>query len=143
MHYKKNYTFLIGILGTACEWLEYSYYGYLTTTISRLFFPNYDTRTGLLASLAIFAAGFIMRPIGGLFFGYIGDRKGRKSALFLSLFLMGTATFLMGMIPTYNTIGIVAPILLLICRLTQGLAVSGEFNGAAIFLIEHCKNNNC
>lgn len=142
MNYKKNYIIFIGIIGTAFEWLEYSYYGYLTTKISQLFFPNYDLRTGLLASMGIFAAGFIMRPIGGILFGYIGDKKGRKSALFLSLFLIGCATLMMGILPTYQMIGIYAPFLLLFCRLLQGLAVSGEYNGAAIFLIEHCKNNN-
>lgn len=141
MQYKKNYIILIGILGTTFEWLEYSYYGYLTTLISQLFFPYYDSRTGLLATLAVFAAGFIMRPIGGILFGYIGDKKGRKLALFLSLLLMGCSTLMMGALPTYETIGIFAPILLLFCRLLQGLAVSGEYNGAAIFLIEHSKNN--
>ncbi|MBA2655169.1 MAG: MFS transporter [Gammaproteobacteria bacterium] len=140
MSLKKNYIILVGILGTVFEWLEYSYYGYLTTKISQLFFPNYDTRTGILAAMGIFAAGFIMRPVGGVLFGYLGDRKGRKSALFLSLLLMGFSTLLMGALPTYQTIGIYAPLLLLFCRLLQGLAVSGEFNGAAIFLIEHNKN---
>jgi MFS transporter, MHS family, proline/betaine transporter len=139
MHKQKNYTILIGILGTVFEWLEYSYYGYLSTKISQLFLPHYDPRTGLLATMAIFAAGFLMRPIGGIVFGYIGDRTGRKNALFISLFLMGCSTLLMGLLPTYESIGIYAPLLLLLCRLLQGLAVSGEFNGAAIFLIEHNK----
>ena len=141
MNYKKNYFILIGILGTAFEWLEYSYYGYITTKISQLFFPHYDSRTGMLASMGIFAAGFMMRPIGGILFGYIGDKKGRKSALLISLLLMGSSSLMMGLLPTYQTIGIYAPLLLLFCRLFQGLAVSGEFNGAAIFLIEHSKNN--
>lgn len=141
MNYKKNYIILIGILGTAFEWLEYSYYGYLTTKISLLFFPHYDSRTGLLATMGIFAAGFVMRPIGGILFGLIGDRKGRKSALFISLLMMGFSTLMMGSLPTYQTIGIYAPLLLLFCRLLQGLAVSGELNGAAIYLIEHSKNN--
>jgi MHS family proline/betaine transporter-like MFS transporter len=137
MMQNKNYITLVGILGTVFEWLEYSYYAYLTTRISQLFFPQYDARTGLLATMGIFAAGFLMRPIGGVLFGYIGDRKGRKKALFLSLLLMGCSTLFMGLIPTYQTAGIFAPLLLLFCRLLQGLAVSGEFNGAAIFLIEH------
>jgi MFS transporter, MHS family, proline/betaine transporter len=137
MIFKKNYVIFVGILGTAFEWLEYSYYGYLTTKISQLFFPNYDARTGLLATMAIFAAGFIMRPIGGILFGLIGDKKGRKQALFLSILLMGCSTLMMGAMPTYQTIGIYAPLFLLVCRLLQGLAVAGEYNGAAIFLIEH------
>lgn len=136
----KSYIILVGILGTAFEWLEYSYYGYITTKISQLFFPQYDSRTGILATLGIFAAGFLMRPIGGLVFGYLGDKKGRKTALTLSLFLMGIGTFIMGLLPTYQIVGLYAPLFLLCCRLLQGLAVSGEFNGASIFLIEHCKN---
>lgn len=141
MNYRQKTTIFIGILGTALEWLEYSYYGYLTTRISQLFFPQYDARTGLFASFAIFAAGFIMRPLGGLLFGFIGDSKGRRIALFWSLLLMGCSTLLMGLLPTYEQIGIYAPIALLLCRLLQGLAVSGEYNGAAIFLIEHHKTN--
>lgn len=141
MNYRKNYTILIGIFGTVFEWLEYSYYGYLTTKISALFFPQFDHRAAMLATMGIFAAGFLMRPVGSIIFGYIGDRKGRKTALFISLFLMGIATLMMGALPTYESIGIYASLLLLFCRLMQGLAVSGEFNGASIFLIEHCKNN--
>ncbi len=140
MNYRKNYIILIGIFGTVFEWLEYSYYGYLSTKISTLFFPQYDPRAALLATFGIFAAGFIMRPIGSILFGYIGDRAGRKYALLISLLLMSVATLLMGCIPTYQNIGIYASFLLLCCRLLQGLAVSGEFNGAAIFLIEHNRN---
>lgn len=140
MNYRKNYIILIGIFGTVFEWLEYSYYGYLSTKISTLFFPQYDPRAALLATFGIFAAGFIMRPIGSILFGYIGDRAGRKYALLISIFLMSVATLLMGCVPTYQSIGIYASFLLLCCRLLQGLAVSGEFNGAAIFLIEHNRN---
>lgn len=137
MQNKQKYIILTGIVGTIFEWLEYSYYGYLTTRIGMLFFPQFDPRTAMLASMGIFAAGFIMRPLGGIIFGRIGDCKGRKTALLISLTLMSLATLSMGCLPTYQMIGISAPILLLCCRLLQGLAVAGEFNGAAIFLIEH------
>jgi MHS family proline/betaine transporter-like MFS transporter len=127
------------VIGTFLEWAEYCIYGYLAAKISVLFFPNYDASAALLATYGIFAAGFIARPLGGIIFGYMGDTLGRKQALTFSMAVMGVATIAIGFLPTYNDIGILAPILLLLCRIIQGLAVSGEFNGAAIFLIEHAK----
>ncbi|MDQ2994216.1 MAG: MFS transporter [Pseudomonadota bacterium] len=127
----------VSVIGTLLEWAEYCIYGYLAAKISTLFFPNFDSRNALLATFGIFAAGYIARPLGGLIFGHIGDKYGRKKALSFSIAMMGAATVAMGLLPTYNDAGILAPILLLICRIIQGLAVSGEFNGAAIFLIEH------
>lgn len=124
-------------IGTILEWAEYSFYGYLAHKISGLFFPQEDATVGLIATFGIFAAGFLMRPLGGIVFGHMGDRIGRKKALVLSIYLMAFATICIGLLPTYEQIGILAPILLLACRLVQGLAVAGEFNGASIFLIEH------
>lgn len=129
-------------IGTLLEWTEYSFYGYMAYHISTLFFPKEDPVVGLIAAYGIFAAGFLMRPLGSIFFGYLGDRLGRKYALVLSIYLMAVATGGIGLLPTYAQIGIWAPILLLTCRLIQGLAVSGEFNGSAIFLIEHAGNKN-
>ena len=143
LHKNLKFTF-VTVFGTFLEWAEYCIYGYLAAKISGLFFPQVDPRIGLLATFGIFAAGFIARPLGGVIFGHIGDTYGRKKALSYSMAMMGVATVAMGFLPTYAEIGIAAPILLLLCRILQGLSVSGEFNGAAIFLIEHaqpgCKN---
>ncbi len=139
---KETQTTFICALGTFLEWTEYSIYGYLAAKISALFFPQIDPRTALLATYGVFAAGFFARPIGGMIFGHIGDRYGRKQALTFSMALMGIATFSMGILPTYSQLGFLAPALLLLCRILQGLAVSGEFNGAAIFLVEHAANHH-
>ena len=129
----------VSVIGTVLEWAEYSIYGYMATKISALFFPNFDARSGLIATFGIFAAGFIARPLGGVVFGHVGDKYGRKQALTFSIVMMGFATIAMGLLPTYAEVGIWAPIFLLICRILQGFAVSGEFNGAAVFLIEHAQ----
>lgn len=140
MVHKSKRVLFIAMLGTILEWADYSFFGYMNVAMSKLFFPQIDARTGILATFGIFAAGFFMRPLGALLFGHIGDKRGRKKALSYSLLLMGTATFCISLLPTYATIGLLAPVLLLLCRLIQGLAVGGEFNGAAIFLIEHSRN---
>lgn len=124
-------------IGTILEWAEYSFYGYLAVKISGLFFPKEDPVVALISAFGIFAAGFLMRPLGGIFFGHMGDRIGRKKTLVFSIYLMAFATIGIGLLPTYEQIGILAPVLLLLLRLVQGLAVAGEFNGASIFLIEH------
>lgn len=139
---KPTRSIVICALGTFLEWTEYSIYGYLAAKISALFFPQVDPRVALLATYGVFATGFFARPIGGIIFGHIGDRWGRKQALTFSMALMGLATFSMGILPTYSQWGLIAPALLLLCRILQGLAVSGEFNGAAIFLIEHADNHH-
>lgn len=130
--------FLIGIisLGTLLEWAEYTFYGYMAITLSQLFFPESDLQVGILKTFGIFAAGYLMRPLGGIVFGYWGDRWGRKEALMISLFLMGVATVGIGLLPTYTTLGAKASLILLLLRLVQGIAISGEYNGAGIFLIE-------
>lgn len=123
-------------LGTILEWAEYCFYGYMAVTISKHFFPNHSHVVAVLNSFGVFAIGYVMRPLGAICFGYIGDKIGRKVAIVYSMLLMGFSTFGMGCLPTYEQIGILAPILLYMLRAFQGLAVSGEFNGAAIFLIE-------
>jgi len=133
---KFKFTF-ITVLGTFLEWAEYCIYGYLAPKISELFFPQFESGVALLATFGIFAAGFFARPIGAVIFGHIGDRYGRKKALSFSMAIMGAVTLAIGFLPTYAEIGVTASLLLLVCRIVQGLSVSGEFNGAAIFLIEH------
>lgn len=128
-------------LGTLLEWAEYTVYGYCAMTIAHKFFPIDDPTLGILKSFSVFAVGYLMRPLGAVLFGWIGDNIGRKPALMLSLILMGIAALGIGCLPTYNDIGITAPILLCVFRLLQGIAVSGEFNGAAIFLMENSKNH--
>lgn len=128
-------------VGTLLEWLEFSLYGYFAPTIAHLFFPKLDQASALLATFGIFAISYLARPLGAILFGYIGDRYGRKKGLVSSIILMCIATFLIGITPTYSTLGIVAPLLLMFFRFVQGIAVSGEFIGAAIFTFEHAKKN--
>ena len=138
--FSNNFRFTaVTVFGTLLEWAEFCIYGYLAAKISSLFFPQFDPQTGLLATFGIFAVGYFARPLGGVIFGHIGDTYGRKKALTFSMAIMGVATMAIGFLPTYAEIGIAAPILLMFCRILQGLSVSGEFNGAAIFLIEHAQ----
>ena len=124
-------------VGTLIEWYDFYIFGSLATIISKQFFPQEQGAAALLSTLAIFAAGFIVRPFGALFFGRLGDIIGRKYTFLLTLVLMGASTFLIGLIPTYASIGIAAPILVLILRLIQGLALGGEYGGAATYVAEH------
>lgn len=123
-------------IGTLLEWAEYTFYGYLALKLSGLFFPVQDTLIATIKTYAIFAIGYVMRPLGAILFGYIGDHFGRKPALSISMILMGLATFMIGCLPVYAHWGIAAPLCLLLLRMLQGIAVSGEFNGAGIFLTE-------
>src|ERR671912_273675 len=113
-------------VGTMIEWYDFYIFGMLASTISVQFFPKDNPTAALLSTLAIFAAGFIVRPFGALVFGRIGDMIGRKYTFLLTLVLMGGSTFLIGLVPSYKTIGIAAPLLVLILRLIQGLALGGE-----------------
>ncbi len=124
-------------LGTLIEWYDFYIFGSLATVISQQFFPEGQGTAALLSTLAIFAAGFIVRPFGALVFGRIGDLIGRKYTFLLTLVLMGGSTFLIGLIPGYKTIGMLAPILVLLLRLVQGLALGGEYGGAATYVAEH------
>lgn len=124
-------------VGTMIEWYDFYIFGMLAKTISTEFFPEGNPTAALLSTLAIFAAGFIVRPFGALVFGRLGDLIGRKYTFLLTLILMGGSTFLIGLVPGYKTIGITAPILVLILRLLQGLALGGEYGGAATYVAEH------
>ena len=124
--------------GTLIEGNDFYIFGSLATIISRHFFPAGNDMAALLSTLAIFATGFIARPFGALVFGRIGDVVGRKYTFMLTLAIMGGATFLIGLLPSYETIGIFAPLLLVALRLLQGLALGGEYGGAATYIAEHC-----
>ncbi len=127
--------------GTAFEWYDFFIFGSLATTIQKVFFAGLDPTAGLVAALGLFAAGFAFRPLGALIFGVIGDRLGRKGAFLATVSLMGGATFLIGLLPTYQSAGILSPILLILLRICQGIALGGEYGGAAIYVAEHAPNN--
>lgn len=124
-------------MGTMIEWYDFYIFGSLAVVISTKFFPSENPTAAFLSTLATFAAGFVVRPFGALFFGRLGDLIGRKYTFMVTLMLMGGATFLIGCIPSYETIGYLAPILVLILRLLQGLALGGEYGGAATYVAEH------
>ena len=124
-------------LGTLIEWYDFYIFGMLAKTIASQFFPEGNDTAALLSTLAIFAAGFLVRPFGALFFGRLGDLIGRKYTFLLTLVLMGGSTFLIGLVPSYKSIGIAAPLLVLFLRLVQGLALGGEYGGAATYVAEH------
>lgn len=128
-------------LGTLIEWYDFYIFGMLAKTISVQFFPEGNETAALLSTLAIFAAGFLVRPFGALVFGRLGDLIGRKSTFLLTLVLMGGSTFLIGLVPSYKAIGIAAPLLVLLLRLIQGLALGGEYGGAATYVAEHSPAN--
>jgi MFS family permease len=128
-------------VGTMIEWYDFYIFGMLAKTISKEFFPEGNATAALLSTLAIFAAGFIVRPFGALVFGRLGDLIGRKYTFLLTLILMGGSTFLIGFVPGYKTIGIAAPLLVLVLRLIQGLALGGEYGGAATYVAEHAPAN--
>jgi MFS family permease len=124
-------------VGTMIEWYDFYIFGSLAVTISPLFYPQGNNTLALIAYLSTFAIGFIVRPFGALFFGRIGDLVGRKYAFLVTLLIMGGATAAIGFLPTYATIGLAAPIILLIIRILQGLALGGEYGGAAVYVAEH------
>jgi MFS family permease len=124
-------------VGTMIEWYDFYIFGSLATDISPLFYPKGNNTLALIAYLSTFAVGFVVRPFGALFFGRIGDLVGRKYAFLVTLLIMGGATALIGFLPTYATIGIAAPVILLVIRILQGLALGGEYGGAAVYVAEH------
>jgi MFS family permease len=128
---------LASAVGTMIEWYDFYIFGSLAIVISPLFYPSGNNTLALIAYLSTFAVGFVVRPFGALFFGRIGDLVGRKYAFLVTLLIMGGATALIGFLPTYATIGIFAPIILLLIRILQGLALGGEYGGAAVYVAEH------
>src|SRR5262249_42915243 len=126
-----------GAVGSVLEWYDFAIYGYLAPIIGNLFFPANDPVASLLAAFGVFAIGFAARPVGGLIFGYIGDKIGRKPALMISVLAMGVATCAIGAMPTHMRIGAAAAFALVVLRIIEGLSVGGEFTGAIILLGEH------
>jgi MFS family permease len=128
-------------LGTIFEWYDFFLYGSLAATISKQFFSGVDETTGFMFALMAFASGFIVRPFGAAFFGRLGDLIGRKHTFLMTMFLMGLSTLTVGLLPGYARIGIAAPILLISLRLLQGLALGGEYGGAAVYVAEQAPAN--
>ncbi len=131
-----------GIIGNVIEYYDFALIGFLAVMMGNLFFPSHDPFLSLLGSFGAFAAGMIMRPVGALIFGHIGDRIGRRFALMGSLMMMALPTFLIGFLPTYAQIGIMAPILLVLLRMIQGLSVGGEYASSIVYLVEQSSPNH-
>jgi MHS family proline/betaine transporter-like MFS transporter len=129
------------VIGNALEWYDFIIYGYFAPILGQLFFPVSDRYSQLMCSFGALAAGFIARPLGAILFGHIGDKSSRLVVLMLSIYIMSIPTTLIGCLPTYQQIGLLAPMLLTILRILQGLAIGGEFTGSMVFLIEHAKKN--
>ncbi|AAU92247.1 major facilitator family transporter [Methylococcus capsulatus str. Bath] len=128
---------LAGLIGNVMEWYDFAVYGYFAVVIGKLFFPADDPAASLIASFGAFAAGFIVRPVGGLLFGRIGDRLGRQQALTWSVMAMAVPTVLMAFLPTHASAGIAAPVAIVLLRIVQGLSVGGEFTNSLVFLVEN------
>lgn len=129
--------FIASMIGNALEFYDFTIYGFFVAIISPVFFPAADRLTSLIAGFGIFAIGFLTRPLGALFFGHIGDKYGRRKALSLTIIWMAVPTVMIGLLPTYDQVGILAPLLLTFCRVVQGFSAGGEYNGAGVFVIEH------
>src|SRR3989475_1675899 len=127
--------------GTVVEWYDFYLYATLAPFFAPIFFPSDNPTASLLAAFATYAAGFLVRPFGAVFFGALGDIIGRKYTFLVTITVMGIATVLVGFLPTYAQIGVIAPIILVVLRLAQGLALGGEYGGAAIYVAEHAPDN--
>ena len=127
---------LLASAGNFLEWYDFAVFGMFATEIGAAFFPDHDPRTALLHTFTLFAAAFIVRPIGGVVFGHIGDRYGRERALLLTILMMAGPTLAIGLLPTYATLGAASTVLLALCRLVQGLAAGGELPGALVYAVE-------
>jgi MFS transporter, MHS family, proline/betaine transporter len=126
----------VAVFGTFIEYYDFSVYGYVAATLATVFFPSDNPAIGLLNTLLVFGSAFLVRPLGAMFFGWLGDRKGRRTSLIASIILMGTAAGLTGLLPGYAEIGVLAPILLVVLRMAQGFSTGGEIGGAASFIRE-------
>lgn len=132
--YRKAIT--AGVIGNVLEWYDFGVYGYLVSTLSQLFFPNGNPTVSLLSTFAVFGVGFVMRPVGSIVFGIYGDRYGRRKALSAVVFVMALSTFAMGLLPTYSSVGLLAPVLMVVVRLFQGLSAGGEWGGSTSYIVE-------
>lgn len=130
-----------GMLGNGLEWYDYALYGYMAPILGRLFFPSDNETVQLLATFGVFAVGFLFRPLGAILFGYIGDKYGRKAALVTAILMMAIPTGCIGLLPTYEQIGILAPILLTLIRVFQGMSLGGEFSGSIAYIVEHAPDD--
>ena len=133
-------TVLAGLAGNVMEWYDFGIYGYFAAVMGQKFFPAHDPATSLMASFGVFAVGFLGRPLGAVVFGHLGDRYGRKHALTASVMMMAIPTLLIGLAPTYAQIGLAAPVILIVLRLCQGLAVGGEFTTSMVLLVESAQS---
>jgi len=125
-----------GMIGNVLEWYDFAVYGFFAATIGQEFFPHQDRVAQLLSAFGVFALGYLMRPLGGAITGHIGDRFGRCAALTFSVVAMAIPTFLIGLLPGYGTLGLLAPIALTLLRMVQGLSVGGEYTSSMVFLVE-------
>ena len=133
---------LASLIGTSLEWYDFFLYGTASALVfNKLFFPNFEPAVGTLLAFATYAVGFVARPLGGIVFGHYGDKVGRKQVLVVTLLIMGAATFLIGLLPTYASIGVAAPVLLVGLRFVQGLGLGGEWGGAVLMAMEHSSND--
>lgn len=130
-------TVTTSMIGNLFEWYDFALFGYFAPIIGSLFFPSEDKTVQLISAFGVFAAGFLVRPIGGVIFGHIGDRMGRKKALVLTILLMAIPTAIIGLLPTYESIGVWAPILLVFMRMLQGISMGGNYGGSITFTTEH------
>ena len=126
-----------GVIGNVLEWYDFAIYGYFAAAIGRQFFPHEDPVAQLLSAFGVFALGYFMRPLGGALIGHVGDRFGRRAALTFSVAAMAIPTFLIGLLPGYATLGLLAPIVLTVLRMVQGLSIGGEYTSSMVFLVEH------
>jgi MHS family shikimate/dehydroshikimate transporter-like MFS transporter len=139
---KLNSIVFASCLGTIIEWYDFLIYATAAALVfNKAFFPTFDPLAGTLAALGSYTVGFVARPLGGALFGHFGDRLGRKSMLVLTLFIMGLSTFCIGLLPTYASIGVFAPILLIVLRIIQGIGLGGEWGGASLMVLEHAPAN--
>lgn len=134
---EKRKVVISGMLGNGLEWYDYALYGHMSIVFSQLFFPAGDASKNLILTLLIFASGFVSRPLGAIFFGRIGDKYGRKKALTISMIMMAVPTGCIGLLPTYEMIGIAAPILLTLIRMVQGFSLGGAYSGSISYVVEH------
>jgi MHS family proline/betaine transporter-like MFS transporter len=137
MSTKRTRVIVAGIAGNVMEWYDFAVYGYFAMAIGQHFFPSDDPATSLIASFGAFAAGFLMRPVGSLFFGHVGDKFGRKRALTISVMMMALPTFIIGVLPGHDQIGVAAAVLMVAMRMLQGASVGGEYTTSIAFLAEH------